>query len=457
MSRWNIQRVIFFSYDGRSRELEFDCGKVNIVTGASNTGKTAIIKTIDYCMGSTNCDIPIYIKDRTSCVSVKWSNTSTEILVSRLIPEKKGSKTSTKMFIDYGSTVNIPKTIKDLKGTANREQARAVMSKLFGIGDVDQIAKPEEQKKPVSVRQLVPYIFLSKNVIDSETILLHGLDDQHVAKNIMGAMPFFLGILDEEELAIEKRIKQLQKAISAEERKKQKIEKDKKDLINTCQGLIHEAMQVGIFDNTSALPDDLDNLLLILKKLAYWKGSESNSPDESGIEKLKQEQRKETDELNRLLRNKKSATSMKNAADDFSESTKKQIDKININQLFNREKQRKICPVCSGYLKNSSEQSEAIEDTFKILSRERKVVQKHQPSLGRYIEKITDQISEQKNIIKEYDHKIERLVKENDQAKKSRDSKQRGDRTSGKISQFLEDHHGRISFNEEKIKSILKS
>ncbi|CAK8721475.1 hypothetical protein GMJAKD_10685 [Candidatus Electrothrix aarhusensis] len=457
MSRWNIQSVIFFSHDGRSRELEFDCGKVNIVTGASNTGKTAIIKTIDYCMGSTDCDIPIYIKDRTSCVSVKWSNTLTELLVSRSIPEKVRSKTSTKMFIEYGNTVNIPETITDLKGKTTREQARVVMSQLFGIGEVDQIAKPEEQKTRISVRQLVPYIFLSKGVIDSETTLLHGLDDQHAAKNIMGAMPFFLGLLDEEELAIEKRIKQLQKAITAEERKKQKAEKDQEKIVNKCHGLILEAMQVGIFDKTSSLPDDLDDLLLVLNKLANWKGSEVNYPDESGVEILNREKGREGDELKRLRRKRKSAINMKNAAGDFSDVTKKQIDKVKINQLFNCEAPQKICPVCSGHLKKSSEQSEAIDAAFVMLRKERKVVQKHRPSLEKYIEKTTDKIIEKEKTIKKYNHKIEKLVSESDQAKELRDSKRRGDRTAGKISQFLEDHIGTINFDERKLENYTRN
>ena len=41
------------------RFVEFEPGKVNVITGASRTGKSAIIPIIDYCLASSDCFIPI--------------------------------------------------------------------------------------------------------------------------------------------------------------------------------------------------------------------------------------------------------------------------------------------------------------------------------------------------------------------------------------------------------------
>lgn len=41
------------------RILSFKSGVVNIITGASRTGKSAIIPIIDYCLGSDKCTIPV--------------------------------------------------------------------------------------------------------------------------------------------------------------------------------------------------------------------------------------------------------------------------------------------------------------------------------------------------------------------------------------------------------------
>jgi hypothetical protein len=41
------------------RKLKFVDNKINVITGASRTGKSAIIPIIDYCLGSGKCTIPV--------------------------------------------------------------------------------------------------------------------------------------------------------------------------------------------------------------------------------------------------------------------------------------------------------------------------------------------------------------------------------------------------------------
>lgn len=43
------------------RCLSFNSEAVNIITGASRTGKSALIPIIDYCLGSDKCTIPVDI------------------------------------------------------------------------------------------------------------------------------------------------------------------------------------------------------------------------------------------------------------------------------------------------------------------------------------------------------------------------------------------------------------
>src|SRR6266581_1255420 len=40
------------------RVVRFQPGTVNVITGASQTGKSAIVPIIDYCLGSGKCSIP---------------------------------------------------------------------------------------------------------------------------------------------------------------------------------------------------------------------------------------------------------------------------------------------------------------------------------------------------------------------------------------------------------------
>lgn len=46
-----IGAIILYSHSGAQRELTFKTSGLNIITGDSKTGKSAIIDIIDYCLG----------------------------------------------------------------------------------------------------------------------------------------------------------------------------------------------------------------------------------------------------------------------------------------------------------------------------------------------------------------------------------------------------------------------
>ena len=206
MSRWNISHVVYYSQHGKKRVLEFEPSNVTIITGASSTGQTYIIDTIDYCLCSSDINLSNFVKKRVSHVAVKWVKGNTEILVAREISQK--SSTSSQMFIEIGNKIEIPDLAFDLKGMVNKDQARNILAQRFGIIDFKSHEEDIETNiSNVSIRQLTPYIFLDKEVIDSKKIILHGLDDPNAARHIIASLPYFLNAIDIEELQAIKKLK----------------------------------------------------------------------------------------------------------------------------------------------------------------------------------------------------------------------------------------------------------
>lgn len=52
-----IKAIIIFNKKGEKRVVPLKQG-VNIITGESKTGKSALVEIIDYCLCSTRCTIP---------------------------------------------------------------------------------------------------------------------------------------------------------------------------------------------------------------------------------------------------------------------------------------------------------------------------------------------------------------------------------------------------------------
>jgi hypothetical protein len=54
---FNINKIILWLKNGKIREIEFKPNKVNLITGGSHTGKSAILEIVDYCLFSSKCRI----------------------------------------------------------------------------------------------------------------------------------------------------------------------------------------------------------------------------------------------------------------------------------------------------------------------------------------------------------------------------------------------------------------
>ena len=64
---FQIRQIVLWPRKGglEPRVVYFQPGTVNVITGASQTGKSAIVPIIDYCLGSGKCSIPVNVIRKT--------------------------------------------------------------------------------------------------------------------------------------------------------------------------------------------------------------------------------------------------------------------------------------------------------------------------------------------------------------------------------------------------------
>jgi energy-coupling factor transporter ATP-binding protein EcfA2 len=186
MTRWNISNIFFLSVSGERREVELKLDVMNIITGASGTGKSTLIKAIDYCLGSSKCELPAHVRRRSVAVGVKWISGDSEMVVGRIVPPV-GQATSTQMFTSSGLNLPLPTRIADFDGRTTLEAAKAFIERAFGIGDLGGEADGSGGGRgKATVRNVTPYLFVTKEVIYSETVLLHGLEKVDKARVLAG-------------------------------------------------------------------------------------------------------------------------------------------------------------------------------------------------------------------------------------------------------------------------------
>jgi hypothetical protein len=53
-----IRSIHIYSHDGQRRDLQFKVDGLNVITGRSSTGKSALSEIIEYCMGRSTFNVP---------------------------------------------------------------------------------------------------------------------------------------------------------------------------------------------------------------------------------------------------------------------------------------------------------------------------------------------------------------------------------------------------------------
>ena len=86
-----IRSISIYSSAGERRDVRFKLGALNIITGASMTGKSALLDIVDYCWGRTECTVAEgTIRKAVSWFAVLFDHDGEGILVARKNPGPAG-------------------------------------------------------------------------------------------------------------------------------------------------------------------------------------------------------------------------------------------------------------------------------------------------------------------------------------------------------------------------------
>src|SRR4051794_22804025 len=86
-----LRAVAIYSHDDQVRIVKFRLGALNIVTGASKTGKSALLDIVDYCWGRGECTVAEgEIRKKTSWFALHLDKAGEPIFLARRNPGPAG-------------------------------------------------------------------------------------------------------------------------------------------------------------------------------------------------------------------------------------------------------------------------------------------------------------------------------------------------------------------------------
>ncbi|MGC0954289.1 DUF3732 domain-containing protein [Pantoea agglomerans] len=411
MSRWNISEIFFLGNEGRRRTIVLQPG-VNIITGASGTGKSALIKAIDYCLGASQCELPAHVRRYSFAVGVKWVSGESQMITGRIIPPV-GQGTSTRMYVTCGRNLYTPNTLEEFDGLTNLQAGKAFIERVFGIGDLtDETNDFQTQRGRATIRHATAYMFVTKDVIYNEKALLHGLDQADEAKGIIETMPYFLRVVNEKSVIDERRLRELRRQFEREERKQQKRTGSDNEFYQIASKVLLEAVRCGMIEKIPDTNQEKD----LKEALQDVRRSNINlivNPNDNALPALYAE-RKEL--LSKIETFRQKSRAAKNAIREmyaFEGTVNRQYEKLNISSHI--KKIGHVCPVCESPSERGRDIAETLQNSIAIIRSESTAVEEVRPRLVEHEQEIQKQLTELNIQVRNVDERINTWIKQNEE------------------------------------------
>ncbi|PBC04285.1 DUF3732 domain-containing protein [Mesorhizobium sp. WSM3860] len=435
MNRWNVREIAFYGNGGRRRTLEFDTDKVNVITGASGTGKSAIIDAIDYCLGSSDCKLPFFVRNHAEAVAIHWTQGNSGLIVGRKIP-KAGTGTN-QMYVRTGRNLKLPDTSEGLEGPTNRDTARAMIEKTFGIQDTDDPAvAAKAEKGRATIRDIPPYLFVSGDVILSRETLLHDLNRPEKARDIKATIPYFLGAVDQASVLAARTLRQLEAALAKIERENEAQERSQSLLTQRSMALLTQAQGVGLVAELPS-PDASDKILLDQLAGVASSGVASNDMRDSEARAILEDERRGlVSELQTLRAKRQLLRQTIREATGYETAVSGQSHKLRLVEHLKLDDKR--CPVCDAQNSVGQAMAEQIRNSLGIVANEVVAIEGMRPRLDDHSGHIENLIGSKYSRLREVEAQLSGLVRVEEESVKTGSLLQERARVVGRIDQFLE-------------------
>ncbi|WP_175927500.1 DUF3732 domain-containing protein [Burkholderia cepacia] len=227
------------------RTLKFELGKVNVISGASRTGKSAVIPIIDYCLGSSTCSIPVNtIRKYCEWFGIVIATAEGEKLLARKEP---GAQRSTdEMFLLEAETISkIPSRI------AKNTSAGAIKRLLDGLANLSNLdfSGGEESVgfdgRP-AFRDLAAFTFQPQNVVANPDVLFFKTNTYEHREKLRKIFPYVLGAVTPALMATQFELNRIRQLLRRKERELKDAQEVSARWLADLRSKFSEAQELGL-------------------------------------------------------------------------------------------------------------------------------------------------------------------------------------------------------------------
>jgi hypothetical protein len=436
-----IAKLILYSRTGEIREVAFRTGQLNVLTGASKTGKSAIIDIIDYCTGRSECNVADgVIRRYVGWYAILFQLNAGQILIARRNPPV-GERTSGDIYMDRGTAIATPAASLLVKNTTV-DAVEKFLGASIGISENEHRPPvPTRDALEANFRHALLFSFQDQNDIDSKQRLFHRQGDDFVGQAIRDTFPYFLGAIDEDRLLKQSQLDQARRQLRQLERQLRDAEAVDTSSYPRAQALLDEAKQVGLVDERT-VATSYEGVFAILQRVtreSQIKGDAVIGDGEDLLSSLRAERQGLRNELERVNAEIRSTRTFTLETNGYEREAKEQRARLSAIGLIRSDRHdAEHCPLCESLLANPTPTVTQIERSLRELSEQLEAVEAENPRLQARLASLLREEAAIEERLRDNQHRIAARTRENEILRVQQESFILQARAIGKISQYVE-------------------
>lgn len=430
-----IKAIVLYNYEGKIRVLPFQLGAVNIITGASRTGKSSIINIVDYCLGRSTFTIFEGVnRDVVAWYGVWLQVGETQVFVAK--PPPKGQATSQSQgYIETASNITLPELRKLILNT-NDEGITKTLSSLIGIAPNQTLgpAGLNLDSFQATLQHTKYFLFQNQSLIANAKQLFWRQDEEGIPRHIRETLPYFLGAMQDDRLMQMAELERYQQGLRRLQAKSREADANFAKQTQIGRNLLEQARAAGLIKDT--VPDSL--VIAELRRIQAWEPSQGVAVSDSPL----QQARIQLQSLNREFRNKQreieEAEDYLRKEEGYSNAVKEHVDRLSTVQVFGtEERDREHCPLCAARLSNPTPSIAALMAALGNMQANLNNVKRERPQLEEYLTTLRGQLESIRENVRAAAQRVTVLSQEQENGRQLHDLELRAMRVVGAIDNYL--------------------
>lgn len=442
------------------RRLRFDLGKVNVISGASRTGKSAVIPIIDYCLGSSTCSIPVNtIRKYCEWFGVIVATDQGDKLLARREPGAQRS-TDDMFLMEADSITDIPQRIA--KNT-NADAVKRLLDDLAGLSKLDFTGGEESvgfDGRP-SFRDLSAFTFQPQNIVANPDVLFFKTNTYEHREKLRKIFPYVLGAVTPGLMAKQFELARARLELRRKERELKDAEQVSARWLADLTAKFSEAQELGLTPKPEQAPTrgqmiELLEEVVARTDLTLSVSTATISEALRELSGLETEERDVSRELTTLRHRLEEMNRMRVGVDQYDAAIGLQRGRLQLsNWLVAHTDGATDCPMCGSYTESARNKLEVLSARLQEVEAEAGVDKEVPAAFDRELHRVTTELGQATERLRSVQTRKRALSGRSKEASERQFAAKKAERFVGNLESAL-DLHRRLGSDSELVEEVAK-